>query len=327
MPLTQLAVVKSLSRSKAFKLADGNGLYLLVKPNSSKHWRFRYRFAGTENMLAFGTFPRVTLSEARQKREAARKLLERGINPSQQRKNERLAASVTAQNTFGAVAREVLEKLEAEGAASTTMEKNRWLLEDLARSLAARPIAEITPVEILDLLKRIEKTGRRETARRLRGAIGGVFRFAIMTLRATSDPTFVLRGALLRPNVQHRPALVDEREFGVLLGAIDEYDGWLTLKAALQLLALTMTRPGDVRHMARSEVDLTRAVWNIPAERMKMRRPHSVPLSRQALTILNDIWTCSTARLSSLPFARSSDRFQPVHSTLLCGVWVTPKTK
>jgi len=153
-------------------------------------------------------------------------------------------------------------------------------LEDLAAPLARRPIAEIHAAEILHLLKRIESTGRRETARRLRGTIGSVFRHAIVTLRATNDPTIALHGALLRPNVQHRAAITDEIQLGRLMIAIDEYDGWPTIRAALQLLALTMSRPGDIREMRRSEIDFERAMWRIPAARMKMRRPHDVPLSR-----------------------------------------------
>jgi integrase len=183
--------------------------------------------------------------------------------------------------------------------------KNRWMLEDLAAPLAMRPIAEIQPIEVLDVLKRVEKSGRRETARKLRGMIGSVFRYAVVTLRATNDPTAPLRGALLAPQVQHRPAIIDERELGVLMGAIDEYDGWPTLRAALQLIALTMTRPGDVRFMRRSEINFERAVWCIPAERMKMRRPHDVPLSRQALEILREIWSLSDYGDLVVPSIRS----------------------
>jgi integrase len=186
------------------------------------------------------------------------------------------------------------------------MVKNRWMLQELAASLAGRPMAEITPAEVLDVLKRIEKSGRRETARKLRGAIGSVFRLAVATLRASTDPTLALRGALLRPNVQHRAAITDERRLGSLMCSVDEYDGWPTIRAALQLLALTMTRPGDVRGMRRSEVDLDKALWTIPAARMKMRREHVVPLSRQALEVLRDIWPLSDHGELVLPSIRST---------------------
>lgn len=185
------------------------------------------------------------------------------------------------------------------------MTKMRWLLEDLAAPLSKRPVAEIIPLEILMLLKTIEKSGRRETARRLRGAMGSVFRFAIVTLRATIDPTSALQGALLRPKVQHRAAITDERQLGALLKSIDEYDGWPTLRAALQFLALTMTRPGEVRHMRRNEVDFESAIWRIPAERMKMRRPHEVPLSKQSTRVLREIWSFSEYGELVFPSIRS----------------------
>jgi integrase len=177
--------------------------------------------------------------------------------------------------------------------AEITVAKNQWLLEDLARPFANRPIAEITAAEILDLLKRVEKSGRRETARRLRGVIGGVFRLAIVTLRATTDPTFALKGALLRPNVKPRAAITDEKKLGGLLRAIDEFDGWPTLRAALKFCALTFARPGEVRGARRSEINFDKAVWRIAAERTKMRRPHDIPLSRQALEVLREIWPAS----------------------------------
>jgi integrase len=297
MVLTVFALEKAKPREKPYKLSDGGGLSLHVQPNGSKLWRFRYRFGGKENMLAFGPFPAVTLASAREKRDAARRLIAEGIDPSQQRKNQRAANADAAKNTFGLIAAEYLEKLKAEGAAESTISKNTWLLEDLASPLTARPITEIKAAEILDLLRRIEKSGRRDTARRLRGTIGSVYRYAIATLRTESDPTYALRGALLQPIVQHRAAITDERELGALMRCIDEYDGWPTLRAALLFLALTMTRPGDVRHMRRTEVNFPKATWSIPAERMKMRRPHDVPLSRQALQVLREIWDVSQHEL------------------------------
>ena len=175
----------------------------------------------------------------------------------------------------------------------------------LLSTLYPRPIAEVKPAEILVILKRIEKTGRRDTARRLRGTIGSVYRFAIANLKAETDPTYALRGALLQPNVQHRAAITDEKQLGALMRSIDEYDGWPTLRAALLLLPITMTRPGDVRHMRRSEISFPKATWRIPAERMKMRRPHDVPLSRQALAVLREIWDASLGDLV-LPSIRSN---------------------
>ena len=278
--LTDRAVRSSKPQEKPYKLSDGGGLHIVVQPNGSKLWRLKYRFAGKEKLLSFGAYPTVSLASARQKREDAKRQLASRLDPSVKKKLDKIAEEKAAQNTFGAVAAEHLANMAANGLAETTLIKNRWMLEDLAAPLARRPIAEIMPIEVLDVLKRIEKSGRRETARKLRGMIGSVFRYAVVTLRATNDPTAPLRGALLTPKVQHRPAIIDERELGILMRAIDEYDGWPTLRAALQLIALTMTRPGDVRFMRRSEINFERAVWRIPAERMKMRRPHDVPLSR-----------------------------------------------
>jgi integrase len=303
--LSDFAVRKTAPRERPYKLTDGGGLHLLVKPNGKKYWRFKYRHAGKEKLLSFGCYPITTLADARTRRDEAKKLLSAGTDPSAQRKLNKIAVATAGQNTFGAVATEYLANLEAGGAAASTMDKNRWLLEDLASPLATRPISEIIPAEILDLLKRIEKTGRRETARRLRGTMGSVFRYAVVTLRATSDPTALLRGALLAPKVQHRAAITDEKQLGSLMLAIDEYDGWPTVRAALQLVALTMTRPGDVRGMRRSEINFDKAMWRIPAERMKMRRPHDVPLSKQAIKVLKDIWPLSDHGELVLPSIRS----------------------
>ena len=305
--LTYIAIDKAKPAEKPYKLSDGGGLHLLIQPAGSKLWRFRYRFAGKENMLTFGRWPEVSLAEARQKRDDARKLVANGTDPSKHRKTEKLVAATAARNTFRTVAEDYIAKLEAEGRAETTLIKRRWFLLDLAKPLADRPIADITPHEVLEVLQRIERTGRRETARRLRGTIGGVFRLAIATLRATHDPTYALKGALTQPVVQHRAAVTDERKLGALMLAIDDYDGWPTLRAALLFLALTMSRPGDVRFMKRSEVVFPKALWKIPAERMKMRRPHDVPLSMQALAVLREVWNVSDGELV-FPSIRSAQR-------------------
>jgi integrase len=305
MVLTLFAIQKAKPRDKLYKLADGNGLFLLINPNGKKQWRFRYRFAGKENMLAFGTFPEISLASARKKRDEARSLVAEGIEPSLKRKADKIAAANASRNTLGAIASEYLDHLRENGRAVTTMEKNTWLLNDLAAPFRDRPIKDINAAEILALLRKVEKTGRRETAQRLRGTLGSVFRYAIATLRAEHDPTFALRGALLKPIVIHRPAITDEKKFGALLLAIEEYDGWPTIRAAVKFLALTMTRPGDVRFMRRSEVNFVKATWSIPAERMKMRRPHDVPLATQALDVLQDVWELSQADGYVFPAIRS----------------------
>jgi integrase len=297
MALNALAIRNAAPGMRPYKLSDGQGLHLLVNPNGSRLWRFRYQFGGKEKMLSLGSFPEVSLASARNKRREARELVAEGQDPSQKKREDKLAAAVVSRNTFGAVSAEHLANLQANGAAQSTIDKNRWLVEDLGAPLANRPISEITPAEVLDLLKKVEKTGRRETAKRLRATIGRVFRLAVVTLRASHDPTYALKGALLRPQVQHRAAITDELKLGGLMRCIDEYDGWPTIKAALLFLALTITRPGEVRYMKRSEVNFPKATWRIPAERMKMRRPHDVPLSRQALAVLREIWDVTDGEL------------------------------
>jgi len=308
MPLTQFAIMNAKPSEKDYKLSDGAGLHLLVQRNGSKLWRFRYKFGGRENMLTFGPFPANSLSSARTKRDEARALLASGMNPSVKRKLDKIAAETAARNTFGDVAAEHLANLEANGTAATTMKKNRWMLQKLCTPIAKRPISEISAAEILDLLKKVEKSGRRETATSLRGKIGSVFRYGVVTLRATNDPTSALKGALLKPKVQHRAAIIDEIPLGALMRSIDEYDGWPTLRAALQLIALTMTRPGELRGMKRNEINFEKAIWRIPAERMKMRRPHDVPLSKQALKAIKDIWSLSENGELVLPSIRSLSR-------------------
>ena len=305
MALSNFVITKAAPAAKAYKLSDGFGLHLLVKPNGTKLWRFRYRFAGAENMLALGAYPTISLADARTKRDEARKLLANGVDPSAKRKQDKIAAAVSANNTFGLIAAEFLANKEEMKAAPATIAKNKWLIENLAAPLADRPITEITAAEILHLLKRVEKSGRRETARRLRGIIGSVFRYAIVTLRATGDPTTATHGALLAPDVQHRAAITDEKQLGGLLRAIDEYDGWPTLRAALQFLALTFARPGEVRAAKRAEFDVKNAVWHIAGDRTKMRRPHSVPLAPQAIALVEDIWSLSEHSEYVFPSIRS----------------------
>lgn len=304
--LTQVGVLAAKPREKPYKLPDGNGLHLLIETNGSKLWRFRYQFDRKEKMLSLGSYPEVSIAQARQRRDDARSVLAGGVDPARRREQDKIAASIAAANTFGVVATEYLDRMRSENAATSTIAKNKWLLHDLAAPLASRPIAEITPAELLQLLQRIEKTGRRETAHRLRGTIGSVFRYAVRTLRAPLDITSALKGALLKVEVTHRPAITDDTQLGGLMLSIDEYDGWPTLRAALLLLALTMVRPGEVRHMRKSELIIPKALWRIPEERTKTRRPFDVPLSKQALAIIGEIWDMTPGNGLLLPSIRSS---------------------
>ncbi len=308
MALSEFAVRNAKARDKAYKLTDGGGLYLHIQPNGSKLWRMKFRHLGKEKLLSFGPYPLVSIANARRKRDDAKQLLLNGTDPAQQKREERLDAEAKARQTFGLLADEYLERQRDRGAAAATIAKTTWLLKDLASPLANRPIHEITPAEILFLLQVVEKSGRRETARRLRGTISSVFKLAVVTLRATSDPTIPLHGALLPPKVEGRAAITDEQELGKLLQAIDEYDGWPTIRAALQLLMLTCVRPGEVRGATRDEFDLKNAIWRIPAERMKMRQPHDVPLSRQAVAVVKDIWPLSHGGTLLFPSIRSPRR-------------------
>jgi integrase len=308
MSLTDLRIRKAKPADRPYKLFDSNGLYIHVQPNGSKLWRWKYRHSKKERLLSFGPYPLVSLAEAREKQAQGRKLLLDGKDPSVQRKLDKIRAETAANNTFGLVAADYVQTLVDRGSAPATIEKTRWMLENLARPLANRPINDIAPIEVLDLLKRIERSGRRESARRLRGVMGAVFRLAIATLRAESDPTAPLKDALTPPKVTGRPALTNEKEFGKLLCALDEYDGWPTIVAAMKFQILTCVRPGEVRGATRSEFALDEAVWRIPAERMKMRRPHEVPLSRQAIGILQGVWPLSEGADLVFPSIRSNRR-------------------
>jgi integrase len=306
--LSAVKIDAAKARDKQYMLTDGSGLHLLVMPNGSKLWRLRYRFGGKQNFMSLGSYPEVSLASARGKRDDARKLIAEGVNPADQKRQNKFAAEVAGRNTFGAIAEEYLQKLEASGASEATLKKNRWLLIELASPLSKRPVAEITPAEILVLLQKYEKAGMLETAKRLRGVIGAVFRLAVATLRASTDPTYALRGAIAAPVVKHRPAITDERQLGALMAEIDGYTGWPTLKAAIKFLALTMARPVEVRFMRRNEVVWPAALWRIPAERMKMRRPHEVPLSKQALEVLREVWPLTTDDNLVFPSIRSLRR-------------------
>ena len=291
MPLSNFKISKAKQKAKAYKLSDGGGLFLSVRANGSKLWQQKYRFMGKESLLSHGAYPDVSLAQARLKRVKAKALLAEGIDPAVNKKLEKIEAENITRTTFKLVAEEYIENLKERELAPATMRKKRWYLLDLASSIHSRPIKDITSAELLSLLKKIEKSGRRETAKKMRGAISAVFRLAIVTLRAETDPTFPLRDALLPPKVTGRSAITNEKEFGTLLLSLDDYTGWPSIVSAMNFQILTCTRPGETRGASKEEFDLEKSVWTIPAERMKMRRPHLVPLSRQALQIVEVNWS------------------------------------
>ena len=273
---------------RPYKVADADGLYLLVQPSGALLWRFRYRIAGIERKLSIGSFPDVTLQQARRLRDAGRAELKDGIDPVEEKRLRRLKAELAAQTTFKLVANEFIQKMETEGRSPATIKKARWFLE-LLKGIAERPIAAITPHEWLDALKRIERRGHHETALRLRSFAGRVFRYGFATLRTEQNPADILRGALIVPKTKHHAAIVEPAKVGALLRDIDAYEGRPETNFALKLAPHVFLRPGELRQAKWSEIDFADKIWRIPAERMKMKQPHTVPLSRQSLYLLREL--------------------------------------
>jgi integrase len=258
--------------------------------------------------LSLGAYPAVGLKDAREQRDAAKRLLAAGIDPGQQKKTAALAKANTEANTFAVIADELLVKKMREGLEPATLQKVQWLLDFARPTLGARPVAAITSPEILLVLRGVEGRGRHETAKRLRSTIGECFRYTVASGRADTDPTSALKGALTAPQVRHRAALTEPKAFGGLLRAIGVYEGSPEVRAALQLLALTFVRPGELRFADWSEFDLEKAEWTIPPARMKMRRPHRVPLAPQAITILRGLYAVTGRGKLVFPSVRSRSR-------------------
>jgi len=290
------------------KLSDGGGLQLWVVPTGSKLWKIAYRYGGKQLKLSLGAYPAVGLKDAREQREAAKRLLAAGVDPGQQKKTVALTKANAGANTFDAVAAELLEKKRRESKAATTLGKVKWLLSLAGPGIGARPIAEITAPEVLSVLRGVEARERHETARRLRATIGQVFRFAIATGRAEADPTGALKGALATPAARHRSAIIEPKAFGGLLRAIEIYEGAPETRAALELAALTFVRPGELRAAEWAEFDLDAAVWSIPGEKMKMKRPHRVPLAPRAVAILRELQAITGHGKYLFPSVRSAAR-------------------
>lgn len=306
LTVVQIRALKPAERP--YKVADSDGLYLLVQPSGALLWRFRYRCCGIERKLSLGSFPDVSLVQARRKRDEAKAELDDGIDPVEEKRQRRLKAELAAQTTFALVAGEYIEKMEREGRSPATIKKARWFLE-LLDGIAKRPIAAITPHELLDVLKRVERRGHHETALRLRSFAGRVFRYGFATLRTERNPADILRGALTVPRVKHHAAIVEPKKVGDLLRAIDGYTGRPETLHALRIAPHVFLRPGELRQAKWSEIDFAEKVWRVPAERMKMKQPHAVPLSRQVLFLLQD--------LRSL--ARNSEfLFPALHTTKRC---------
>ncbi|MBB4196688.1 integrase [Rhodoblastus sphagnicola] len=308
MALTDIEIKSAKGRDKPYKLADGGWLYLVVNPSGSKLWRMAYRFDGKERLLSLGAYPLVSLKDARAKRDEAKAALLAGIDPGEQKKRDKAAAALSQGNTFNVIADELIAKKRREGKSETTLSKNEWALSFVRPTLGDRPISEITAADVLGVLRQVEARGRHETAGRLRALIGQVFRYAIATARADNDPTFALRGALTTPTTKHRAAITDPAELGAFLRALDGYEARGATLAAMRLLPLVFTRPGELRLAEWAEIDMANAVWTIPASRTKMRREHQVPLCRQALAILSELHTMTGDGRLVFPGLRTAER-------------------
>ena len=289
MALTDTAIRNAKPKEKPYKIADSQGLYLLVNPRGSKLWRVKYRMNGAERKLALGAYPEITLAEARTARDAARRQLAHAVDPNVAKRQARIEASMRAGNSFASVAEELIAKREKEGVSPRTLEKYTWLLKLLGPDFGRRPVAEITPAELLHELKHHERRGRLETAKRMRSFASRVFRYAAATTRAERDPAQLLLGALIQPKVKHFAAITEPTAFGGLLRAIEDYSGDPAVMHALKLTPHLFQRPGELRQMEWAEINFEKAVWTLPSDKMKMRQPHAVPLSRQALAILKSM--------------------------------------
>lgn len=301
MPLTDTAIRSAKPQAKPFKLFDGGGLYLLVSPAGGKWWRWKYRFGGKAKGLSFGVYPDVTLKSARDKRDAGRRQLAAGIDPGEARKAEKQAQG--GAESFEAIAREWHGKFSQGWVASHGDRILRRLEKDLFPWLGKRAIAEIKAPELLATLRRIESRGAQETAHRAMQNCGQVFRYAVATGRAERDPTGDLRGALPPPKEKHHASIIEPKRIGALLRAIDSYEGFFATKCALRLAPLVFVRPGELRKAQWPEIDLEKAEWRIPGERMKMREQHIVPLSRQAVEILRELEPLTSRGIPAKPTA------------------------
>lgn len=288
MPLNDMQIRRAKPEAKAYTLGDGQGLSLLIEPNGSKSWRFRYRFAGKPKMISLGVYPTITLADARSRRDDARKLVAEGKNPSEVRKEQKIALQTESESAFEKIATEWHQMKSAkwsEGYASDIMEAFQ---NDIFPYVGTRPIGEIKPLELLNVLRKIEKRGALEKMRKVRQRCSEVFRYAIATGRAEFNPAADLSSALDVHQSNHFPFLKAD-EIPDFLRALDGYTGSRLVLIATKLLMITGVRTIELRAALWSEFDLDNGIWEIPAERMKMRRAHLVPLSTQALDLLNEL--------------------------------------
>lgn len=292
MALTDIAIRQAKPVAKQYKIADGAGLYLLVTPAGGKLWRFKYRVAGKEKLLAFGAYPEVSLAEARKRRDEAREQIAASKDPSREKKRAKVQQQAQAMNTFAIISAEYCAKRKGDGHggwSDTTAKRSEYLLSCLNAGLGNLAIGDIEPSDILAAVRKIEGRGKLESARRCLQLAGAVFRYAVATARLATDPTRDLRGALATPKVAHYAAILEPVKVGELLRAIDGYESMGLTRLALQLAPHVFVRPGELRQARWEEIDLDGALWTIPAAKTKMRKDHRVPLSRQAVAILREL--------------------------------------
>jgi integrase len=288
MALTDVKVRNAKPGEKQVKLSDGDGMYLLITPSGGKCWRLKYRFGGKEKVLALGTYPEISLADARKRRDDARKQLANGMDPGEVKKAQKAAQVENSANTFEAVTREWHERFKPQWSAKHAEQLLRRLENDVFPGIGSRPIAEIKAPEMLAVLRKVEARTL-ETAHRLKITCGQVFRYAVATGRAERDPVADLKGALPPVKNKHFSAPTDPKLVAPLLRAIDDFQGSFVVKCAMQLAPLLFVRPGELRHAEWSEIDFEAEQWNIPANRMKMKEAHVVPLAKKALEILHDL--------------------------------------
>lgn len=317
---TDVAIRNIKPTDATLRLNDGDGLYLLIKPNGAKWWRLDYSIGGKRKTLSIGVYPDTGLKAARNKADEARQLVAAGTDPSDVRKagkvqqakaleaDRRIADGLPAVDSFEEVAREWFTKFSAEWAPSHADKIIRRLERDIFPWIGKRPIASITAPELLAALRRIEERGAVETAHRAHQNCGQIFRYAIATGRAERDPSPDLRGALPSVKQTHHAAITDPKAIGELLRAIDGYQGYFVTKCALRIAPMVFVRPGELRKAEWAEIDLDKAEWNIPAGRMKMREPHLVPLSTQAVEILHGLHAFTGDGRYVFPGARTNGR-------------------
>ncbi len=302
----QIRAIRATDRP--VKKADGKGLYVEVAPNGSKLWRLKFRIGGKEKRLALGAYPEVGLAEARKRRDAARALIEQGIDPTLERKREKAAAKVSAHDSFERIAEEYIEKMEKEGRAPATVAKARWFLSLLKPAIGTMPVSEVDPQMLLAAFRKLEAKGNYETAKKSRSFASRVFRYAVATGRAKDDPATLLKGALIAPKARHYAAILEPAKLGEFLRAIDDYTGGPVTRLALRIAPHVFVRPGELRHADWSEIDLAEAVWRIPEGKMKARRPHALPLSKQVVALFTELRALTGPRGFAFPAMHTTRR-------------------